>query len=80
MSPDSRWKLFSALGCGAFAMGLYAVWKTLLYFNDSGDMTGSAIFGCVGVCLLLVAGLHWYMAAGFKIGRVDLVTGSLGKR
>ena len=77
MNPDLRWKMFAALGCGAFVMCLYAVWKTWLYFDISGDTTGTTIFGSVALCLLLVAGLHWYMAAGFKIGQIDLVTGSL---
>lgn len=77
MNPDTRWKVFAALGIGAFALGIYAVWKTWLYFNASADTTGAAIFGGVALCLLLVAGLHWYMAAGFKFGRLDLVTGSM---
>lgn len=77
MKPDIRWKVFTALGCGAFVLGLYTVWKTWRYFNASADTTGAVIFACVATCLLLVAGLHWYMAAGFKLGRLDLVTGSM---
>lgn len=50
MNPNTRWKVFAALGGGAFALGLYAVWKTWLYFNTSADMTGAAIFGCVALC------------------------------
>ncbi|WP_442808984.1 hypothetical protein [Trinickia soli] len=77
MSLDSRWKVFAALGTGAFALGLYALWNTLLYMSISGDATGTTFFGCAAFCLLLVAGLHWYMAAGFKYGALDLVTGTL---
>jgi hypothetical protein len=76
-SLDSRWKVFAALGGGALVLSLYAMWKTLLYFNASGDTAGSAIFACIALCLLLVTGLQWYMAAGFKMGRLDLVTSSL---
>ena len=77
MSLDSRWKVFAALGAGAFALGLYALWKTLLYMRISADAMGTTIFGCVVLCLWLVAGLHWYMAAGFRCGALDLVTGTL---
>ncbi|WP_124450005.1 hypothetical protein [Paucibacter sp. KBW04] len=77
MNPDTRWKVFAGLGTGAFTFALYAIWKTLLYFKTSSDTTGAAIFGCVAVCLLLVAGLHWYMAVGFKVGQLDLATGSM---
>jgi hypothetical protein len=65
------------LGAGAFVLALYATWKTLLYFKTSSDTTGTAIFACVALCLLFVAGLHWYMAAGFKAGQLDLATGSM---
>ena len=77
MKAESHWKIFAALGAGAFAFSLYAFWKTLLYFNTSEDTTGVAILGCAALSLLLVAGLHWYMAAGFKFGQLDLVTGTL---
>lgn len=77
MNPDTRWKVLAALGAGALALGLYTMWKTLLYFNASTDTTGAAILGCVALGLFLVACLHWYMAAGFKLGRLDLVTGSM---
>lgn len=77
MNPDTRWKVLAALGAGALALGLYATWKTLLYFNASTDAAGVAIFGSVALGLFMVAGLHWFMAAGFKLGRLDLVTGSI---
>lgn len=77
MSPETRWKVFAGLGGGAFALALYAIWKTWLYFEASSDTTGAAIFACVALCLLLVAGVHWYMAAGFKVGQLDLAIGSI---
>ena len=77
MNPTARWRALAALGGGAFSLGLYATWQTLRYFADSEDAMGALIFGCAAFGLLLTAGAHWYMAAGFKFGRLDLVAGSM---
>lgn len=77
MSPSTRWKVFAALGGGGFALSVYAARQTVRYFAESGDTTGTIIFGGAAIFLLLVAGLHWYMAAGLKFGLLDRVTGSM---
>lgn len=77
MKAELRGQLFAVLGIGAFALSLYLFWKAALYFKTSNDTTGVAVLGCAALSLLVVAGLHWYMAAGFKFGQVDLVTGTV---
>lgn len=77
MKIEFRWKMFALLSAGAFALSIYSFWKTVLYFNSSSDVAGSAFFGFTALILLIVAGLHLYMAAGYKGGRLDYVTGSM---
>lgn len=77
MSAKVRWKVLAVFGAGAFALALYSMWKALAHHRTSGDVLGTVIFGCAALGLLLTAGLHWYMAAAFRFGEVDLVTGSL---
>ncbi|WP_156920100.1 hypothetical protein [Comamonas composti] len=72
-----HWKISAAVGSGGFAFFLYFAWKSWIYFNTIGDITGFTILGVSALIFLLAAGFHWYMAVGFKVGRLNLVTGSL---
>ncbi len=65
------------MGLAATVLGGYAVRQSMLYVSLTGDLFGGGVFGLAGVGLWVVAVAHFYMAAGYRFGRVEFVTGSL---
>lgn len=77
MKPESRSNAYALMGIAALVLGGYAFRQTIRYVGISGDTLGAGLFGLAGIGLVTVAVAHIYMAAGYRFGRLESVTGSL---
>jgi hypothetical protein len=76
MKPESRSTVYALMGVGSIVLGGYTLRQAVTCLRMSGDSFGAALLGLAGIGLVLVAAAHLYMAAGYRFGRLDAVTGS----
>ena len=63
-------------GFFGFALGSYALFKTLQFKNTQDNFSGLILFFSVtGICFL-ASMINFYIAYGFKYGMIDQVAGS----
>ncbi|MDN7699575.1 hypothetical protein R0290_10660 [Burkholderia semiarida] len=76
MRPESRANAYAIMGLGSTLLGSYALERAIAYFGITGDSVGGIAFGGAGICLFVVAVAHFYMAIGYRFGRLEAVEGS----
>ncbi|WP_175820983.1 hypothetical protein [Burkholderia sp. BCC0419] len=77
MKPELRANAYAIMGLASTLLGSYALERAITYFGITGDSVGGVAFGGAGICLFVVAVAHFYMAIGYRFGRLEAVEGSL---
>lgn len=77
MKPETRSNTYALMGLASTLLGGYALRQAMTYVGMTDDSVGAGVFGLAGISLLAAGVAHFYMAAGYRLGRLEAVTGNL---